>query len=308
MAQELFLSSQDLRDPYREEAYARCHEEQGAPFYLPQWDTWLLRRPIPGQNREDATGFYPACRLGAQAHLKAGLEALSQQGMVSLSLVTDAFQDSTSLLREASVHRIFKTHYLVDLQEPAPLQFSRHHTYEIRRSPCEGAVISFKDYLGEWMDLYTHLGERHHLSQGGQLSAKYFERLTEVPQLVAVGGFLEKKLVSMHVWIHDGTHVFSHVAASDPVGYDTGAAYVVNKTALHFFASHPQFSFQAIDLGGCVGPKDDPTQGLARFKKGFSNHTAPVYLCGYVLDREAYHRLSPSPSPASDYFPAYRAL
>lgn len=295
-----------LIDPYRSESYARCHETQGEPFYVAPWDTWLLRRPIEGTSYYDAISLYPSCRLPHLASIEKGLECLRQQKLVSLTLVTDPFQNPQFLLERASFKRFFKTHYLVDLTRLHYMTFSRHHRYEIRKSPCRSALLSFPDYLEEWMGLYAHLSQRHDFSPEGTLPRSYFEALTHVPQVVAVGSFLEEKLVSMHLWVHDGTHVFSHLAASHPNGYAQGAAYGIYHTAIEFFGSHKEFPFKAMDLGGCAGPHDDPANGLVRFKKGFSNQEIPVYVCGYILDPEVYLHLRGSNPGNDSFFPIYR--
>ena len=63
-----------------------------------------------------------------------------------------------------------------------------------------------------------------------------------------------------------------------------------------------------LDLGGAAGLENAPTDGLSQFKRGWSNATRLVYLCGRVLDPQAYGRICERQGTGDmDYFPAYRA-
>jgi hypothetical protein len=59
-------------------------------------------------------------------------------------------------------------------------------------------------------------------------------------------------------------------------------------------------------LGGGAGTHS-ASEGLCRFKKGWSSQTRPAYFCGRILDRARYDALvARSASPTTTYFPAYR--
>ena len=52
---------------------------------------------------------------------------------------------------------------------------------------------------------------------------------------------------------------------------------------------------------------DDPQDGLAQFKKGWSNSQRTVYFCGHVFDRERYEALCQREQIAdAGFFPTYR--
>ncbi len=57
-----------------------------------------------------------------------------------------------------------------------------------------------------------------------------------------------------------------------------------------------------VNLGGGVGARDD---GLVRFKRGWATEERVAHLCGRILDRAAYERLTRSGT--FGWFPAYRA-
>jgi hypothetical protein len=95
----------------------------------------------------------------------------------------------------------------------------------------------------------------------------------------------------------------SHLAASSEEGYALGAGYAVNDGSIDILTGESLLNF-----GGTVGSGDDAGAGLSQFKRGFANATAPSYLCGSVLDRDAYASLTRQAGAenAIDYFPAYR--
>ena len=79
------------------------------------------------------------------------------------------------------------------------------------------------------------------------------------------------------------------------------AAYAIYDHAIRLFGDR-----KAVDFGGGVGLEDIPDDGLAGFKKGFSNRTETCFLCGKILDRNVYHELSLAHRDES-FFPGYRA-
>ena len=56
---------------------------------LPEWQTALLKRSIPGTEWFDALGCYPLTVFGPEADLQAGRERLRAAGLVSVALVPD---------------------------------------------------------------------------------------------------------------------------------------------------------------------------------------------------------------------------
>src|SRR5205823_2034386 len=115
---------------------------------------------------------------------------------------------------------------------------------------------------------------------------------------------LDGALVSAHIWVSDGQRVHSHLAASSTEGYAAGAAYAVYDASIRHFSRS-----ELLNFGGGAGNRDDPNDGLASFKRHFSNATAPAYICGEILDEARYGKLVERSGAAADeaFFPAYRA-
>jgi hypothetical protein len=312
--------------PYATEAYARSLSHWGETFRVPEWGCDVLLREVvaapdggavprrgavPRSGTElvrgvDAAGTYPIAVLPADADLGRGLERLRQHGVISVTLVMDDFHRPPleELRRHFSVVRPFKTHHI--RRTALPFAYDKHHRYEVRRSLHKVMAMPFDlgHQVGEWAALYGDLMRRHDLSGIHDFSADHYEALGRMAGVTAIGAFVGERLVSAHLWVSDGRCVHSHLAASNSEGYELNAAYAVYDASIRHFADA-----ELLNFGGGAGVSDDPSDGLARFKRGFANDTAPAYVCGAVLDAVRYDELVRHNGVAPDtlFFPAYRA-
>ena len=56
-----------------------------------------------------------------------------------------------------------------------------------------------------------------------------------------------------------------------------------------------------------MGVHCNKTDGLSRFKEGWSSDTRTAYFCGHIFDRDRYAELTSDINISeTDYFPAYR--
>jgi len=293
--------------PYASLAYSRSIGHWGQAFEVPEWGSTVISRVIDEFDLCDAAGPYPLTVLCPKADLAGGLERLRQAGFVSVTLVLDDFHrpSLTELESGFDLVRPFKTHYIVNraVEEALP---TRHHRYEIRKALAAVRVERFplSRYLEQWVSLYGHLIQRHALQGIHNFPRCHHETLATLPGVTAVGAFLDDVLLAAHLWVEADGFVHSHLAASSEQGYALGAAYAINDASIKLFSSA-----HIVNLGGGAGHGDDPSDGLARFKKGFVNATARSYICGKILDVEAYRRLSDlkTPTAESGFFPAYRS-
>jgi len=288
--------------PYSSAAFAALHGAWGEPLWVPEWETHVIQRPIPGGG-QDGAGCYPLTPLSSEADLEAGCERLRAAGLVSLVLVLDplARPPQHALQQTFDLARPFKTHYLVD---PAAGGYrpSRHHRYEIRvaQRSVEARPFELRAHLPAWQALYTNLVRRKGISGLLDFPSSAFAGLAELPGLVSIGAFRGEELLSAHLWIQGPAGVTSHLAASSPDGYACRAAYAVYDASLRHFAG------VAVNLGGGPGTENDPDTGLARFKRGFANDERQSWLCGKILDPSAYAELTGEGLTAGGFFPAYR--
>jgi hypothetical protein len=292
-----------MTHPYATEAYARSLGHVGDAFAAPEWDSHLLSRLTPDGRSRDATGPYPLTVIAPGADLVGGLERLRAAGLVSVVLVVDErLRPPLPALEMAfDFARAFKSHFLLD-RSLGPLAYGKHHRYELKRALArvEAREIALADHLPAWQALYGELAARHGLTGVHAFPAAHHQGLAELPGVRTFAAFVEGRLVSAHVFVTHEGYAVSHLAASAAEGYATGAAYAVNDLAVSTLGD-----CEVINFGGGAGFTDDPSDGLVRFKKGFSNTAAPSYLCGKVLDGAAYEMLSAG-FGQNGFFPAYR--
>jgi hypothetical protein len=292
-----------MTHPYARAAYAESLAHAGEAFAVPEWDGHVLVRPTPDGSRRDAIGPYPLTALPPDADLAGGLERLARAGLVSVVLVADdRLRPAPEALEKAfGFVRPFKSHYLHDggLGPPA---YGKHHRYELKRalSRVEAREIVLADHLPAWQALYGELAARHGLTGLHAFPAAHHRALAQSPGVRAFGAFAEGRLVCAHLFVTHEGYAISHLAASAPQGYATGAAYAVNDLAVANLTD-----CGVINFGGGAGTGEDPNDGLVRFKRGFSNRTAPAWLCGKVLDPAGYEMLSRGFADGG-FFPAYR--
>lgn len=292
-----------MTHPYALAAYARSLAHVGRACPVPEWDSHVLTRPTPQGGRQDAIGPYPLTVIAKDADVAAGLARLKAVGLVSVVTVLDdrLRPDLAALEAAFDTVRRFKSHYVHDRTQ-GPIVYDKHHRYEIRRALTRVSAreITLSDHRPAWAALYGQLADRHGLGGLHDFPLAHHAALAALPGLRAFGAFIEGDLVSAHLFVTHGGYAVSHLAASAPEGYRTGAAYAVNDLALAELTD-----CDAINFGGGAGFGDDPADGLVRFKKGFSNQVAPAWLCGAILDHTAYQNLSAGHADGR-FFPAYR--
>jgi hypothetical protein len=297
-----------LTSGYLHADYARALAAFGQPVFLPNAGGWVLKRAIPNSIRTDAMSCYPlfACRDWQQ--LAGDLEALERADeLVSLTVVTDPFGSyGLSDLRQAfhDLVRPFKEHFVVDLSQPLSRRVCAHHrrnahqalaVLEIER--CEPESV-----LGEWLTLYDHLIQRHGIEGVATFSRESFARQLQVLGITVFRARQQGETVGMTLWYRCGDRAYYHLAAYSPRGYELKASFALFWQAGETFARE---GVRWLALG--AGLDEDAADGLTRFKRGWATGTRTAYLCGRILDRQAYAALAFSAGITSEiYFPAYR--
>lgn len=296
-----------MSGPYGRRSYAESlagDRDRVAPL----WDGHVLLRSVPGGDGIDAASPYPMGGFDAQTDPGAGVEAMRAVGAVSLSVVADPFNppDPAWMARHADVYRRLKTHYVLD-RDAGPFAPSKHHRYEIRRARRQVTVdrVDLAEVMPRWEHLYGHLSDRHEIAAGSRLGARHFAALAADPQALVLAARVAGEIVAMSIWLSDGEVAHNHLGASSEAGYAAGAGYALYAAAIEALPD-----CRVLDLGGAPGLTDDPSHGLARFKRGFANAELATWLSGFILDRAAYDAAvaASGVDPSTGYFPAYRGL
>ena len=292
---------------YASLAYARTLSHAGQPWFVPEWGTHVLLRPVPGAaGRVDAMGPYPLCTLAPDADIPAGLGALRDAGAVSIVLVADplAGPRAATLARDFPICRPFKTHWLIDRDVGAPTP-SKHHRDRIRRGQRHATArrVSLQDpaWQARWGQLYAGLAARRGITGVQDFPPAAFAALARLDgdQLVAIAAEGNGDVLAMQLWMRHGDRAYSHLTATSETGRRLGATYVAYAAAVEELAGS-----RVLNLGGGSGDSDDLHDTLAAFKRGFANASAPAHLCAAVLDAVAYANLAAGTD--GSYFPAYR--
>jgi|KBSMisStandDraft_5_1062788.scaffolds.fasta_scaffold18153_1 hypothetical protein len=293
---------------YRHPHYAQSLAEFGRPRLLRGSGGWILEREIPGTKARDAMGCYPLFCCRDWSALEDDLAQIKSE-LVSLVLVTDPFGDYSEALLGRTFPDLavrFKEHFVSDLRRDTNSFVTRHHQYYARKAVEKVAVERCVDpasMLNEWSALYDHLVARHGLAGIKTFSRASFAQQLNVPGMVMLRATHEGETVGAQLfYLQDGV-MFSHLAASSGRGYELMAAYALAWQALKFFAGDADW----IDWGAGAGLGTQGSEGLTRFKRGWSSAIRPAYLCGRIFDPVKYDELAQHKrSDITSYFPAYR--
>lgn len=293
---------------YNHPDYAASLAEFGTPRLLPRSGGWVLERPVGGVPARDAMGCYPLFTCLDWSGLAADLAELADD-LVCISLVADPFGDHrVDELRGWFTDRFlpFKQHYVAELSRRPQEIVSSHHRYYSRRALAQVEVERCDrplQFLDEWADLYGQLVKRRGLTGIRAFSRRAFELQLAVPGMVMLRARQGGRTVSAHLWCLQGPIGYSHLAATDPLGYRLMAPYALHWFALETFSGEVRW----LDFAGAAGLDPQGADGLARFKKGWSTDTRTAYFCGRIFDQRLYDEALAGQRPsARDYFPAYR--
>jgi hypothetical protein len=293
---------------YGHEDYVRSLAEFGSPRSLDRSGGWVLERPVPGApGLRDAAGCYPLFTCRDWFALGEDLADLRASDLVSVVLVADplTLPADIDLARHfGGVCLPWKDHYLVDLG--ADHEPSTHHRRNARRFLRHATVEVVDDptaWLDTWCSLYAQLVARHAITGAACFSRESFARQLALPGAVLLrAATADDATAGLQIWFVDGPHAWHHLSAYGAEGYRWGgASYALVAAALDHLREH---GVREVDLGSGAGLAHDTEDGLSRFKRGWSTHARPAWLCGAVLDPAGYAELAgDDPGP---YFPAYR--
>ena len=297
---------------YAGAAYPATLSHVGTPRALERSGAWCLLRPIGDSGRVDAAGPYPFLVCHAWDRLPDDLASLADDrdaGVVSVTTVTDPLaeiDDATLGNAFPDLCRPYKSHYVIDLAAgPPPLD--EHHRRNVRLGRRETTVEVLDRAVGwadDWVRLYGHLVERHAISGPAAFPAESLRAQLAIPGMLAVRAVHEGAVVGMTLWAVHDDRAYYHLGAYDETGYRVRASYAMFAEVVGTLAAR---GVRRVGLGAGAGTHA-ASAGLERFKRGWATGTAPVRLCGRILDRVAYARLGgPAEAARASFFPAYRA-
>jgi len=223
--------------------------------------------------------------------------------------VTDPFGDYTeSYLQQCfDVVTPFKKHFVVDLSRPVDALISAHHRRNVKKGLRQVSVERCEDpaqFINEWTSLYDTLIRRHRIKGVSVFSESSFKHQLDVPGIVAFRAIHDETVVGMLLWYVQGEVGYYHLGAFSDLGYELRASFALFWTAIEYFTN---IGLKWLSLGAGAGIQGGGTDGLTRFKKGWSVGAHTAYFCGRVFDGAKYSEIVEAKNiPETDYFPAYR--
>jgi hypothetical protein len=295
-------------DLYGTPEYARTCAHLGTPRTLPRSGVTILVREVPGEpGAFDARAPYPLLHTEAWEALAADL-ADTHDLLSFVGVVDPACTPSPTRLTHVFPDRLaaFKPHHIVRLGDwPALARVDATHRRKARRAAAQvevEVVESPSAHTADWIRMYASLRARHGFGGAADFPDVALAAQLALPGMMLVRALRDDHVVSMSTWCVDGTRAHYHLGASNPAGYEVGAAYAVFAFALEELSSR---GVTWVDLGGSAGAHD-ADDGLARFKRGWASETETAWLGGRVLDASGYRTIAQG-HDASEWFPAYRA-
>ena len=293
---------------YAGEEYARSLTQIGEALPLTKSGGWILTRGLNGERDRDATGCYPLFSCKEWSRLDDDLQNLPND-IVAVSLVADPAADVTMASLEKAFPDVcyhYKDHFFADLTRPLTSFVSEHHQRNAKRSSKTLRIEMLAnpvEYLSNWIGFYDQLIARHQITGQAAFSSFSFEKQLQVPGIRAFAAWKGEEMVGMILWMVTAETAYYHLASYSDLGYETKASFALFWHCLEVFAAE---GISRAAFGGGAGTVKS-SEGLNRFKAGWSCEVRPAFLCGRILNRPRYLEIvTRSGQNASSYFPAYR--
>lgn len=290
---------------YSDPKYLASLVEFGEPVRLPESGAGLLIQAIPSSNLQDARGAYPLFACSDWDRLPDELERLDVP-WVSIVAIPDPFTAPPTGLVKAfpDLCRPYKDHLVVRMRGRYEGPWPEGHRRNLRKAAqtVEVERVSVgQDAIEDWLILYAELCARRSVSGIAAFSEHAFRSQFAIPSLRIYRATVGSRVVGMALWLREGDRAYYHLGTANGEGRESGAMFALFDQALNDFAHD---GIERVHLGAGAGIYADANDGLARFKTGWANESVQAYLCGRILDRQAYADLSNWHE--SDFFPAYR--
>lgn len=289
--------------------YARSLAEFGEVITLAHSGIHLLKRDIDGVHH-DLCGLYPYSMASDWSALALDLESLREGDAVSLVLVTDPFAAEHwdwPTLAGWDVCRKFKTHQMVDLRRDWRNERKKGHRYLTRRALAQQCVEVARDpteYADLLWQIYRRTIKRFGLMGIQRMSAASIAAQLEVPGATLVISSDDQGITGAILCFDHDCSSNGHLAFLSDRAEKMGTSYALYHGCLD---AAEQRQCRTFNFGSAAGTKDDPDDGLFRFKRRWANHQAETWLCGMILDEDRYAMLNgKTRASAKGFFPGYR--
>lgn len=293
---------------YASRRYVQSLAEFGSPVQLSRSGGWLLAAGIGDNGLRDAFGPYPTFTVEHPEYLDQDLAALKDD-LVSVYVVSDPLRDDQlrHFVTAFDFVRLYKPHYVVDLDIGFGRYLRRHHRRYAGRALAQVEIVRAADpasHIDEWTALYAELCGRHRITGLRRFSAASFAVQLTVPGCHYFRALHEGEVVGGFICYLDRGRAYAHLISTTPPGQTLLAQYALYWTAIEYFRGKARL----FNLGGVPGGMNASASGLSFFKSGWSTSQRSAMFCGRILNKPLYERLSAAnQSQAAEHFPAYRS-
>lgn len=294
---------------YGHPLYAASFQSISQPMELKRSGAWILKRKIIGTSSYDAMGCYPLFCCRDWSSLKQDFKDLNKN-IFTLAVVTDPFgeykyEDLQNIFNHIAAP--YKEHFVIDLSQEPRTYISSHHQRNARKALKNVRVESSsqpKQLAKTWLKLYQHLIQRHEIEGIAAFSAQALTDQLSVPGIKVFCAMEGSSVIGMMLWYVQQEVAYYHLAAYTDRGYKLKASFALLQKAINDFSAT---GLSWISLGAGAGVQGDATDGLSRFKQGWSTGARLAYFCGHVFDQERYAQLLKERRvKEGHFFPAYR--
>ena len=265
--------------PFCSEKYIEAFKEGDVtPMAVPEWGTYvLIRGGQGGQGPKQATGLEPCASLDPGCDLRGGLDRLKHAGVGSLSLITDPlWQPPLEALQETfNLCRPLKLNFIIDRKKGVRIRKRHRNRINKARNQCQVETVRLTDHFETWWQLYESLVSGKQIKESS--SRFHFEKLAELDELTTIAVRLDGEITAMTLWVRYRDKLYFHSSACSEKGYEAFATHAAYDEAIKIFED-----CRYVNLGATIGFVDS-NQGLAEFKRGFSNDTLQNYFCSAIL-------------------------
>ena len=294
---------------YLSPAYAQSFAEFGEIVVLPESGIPLLKRPI-ADDLFDLVGLYPYTMCADWTKLRLDRPFLEKSGAVSVVFVVDPFAAPGCLqaLEGFSVLRPMKTHLVVDVGSDWRSRTSataRRYVRKARELQTFARVPADSHHADALWAMYQTTIRRHAVTGLARLSRDAIARQLDVEGAVLVLATQGPRMLGAILGYRHGETANAHLFFLSQGARAAHSSYGLIDATL---AAFEDIGCRQVNLGGVAGARDDPSGGLYRFKQNWAGETRTAFLCGEVLQPQAYATLAQrSGNPQEAYFPRYRA-
>jgi hypothetical protein len=292
---------------YLSEKYAQSLSELGTPLFLEESQGWIIKRSI--NHYYDGMGCYPLFCCQDWSKIPLDITQIKSE-IISLALVADPFGN----YRENDLRKTFsdvcfayKEHFVIDLKKDKKDFVIEHHQRNAKKALKLLQIQSNQEgesYLDNWNRLYNNLIEKHNIKGISKFSPKSFEKQLQVSGLQVFSAIYGSETIGILLWYIQNDIAYYHLGAYSELGYIYKASFALFWYAIDYFCAK---GLNWLNLGAGAGFKNDQTDGLTRFKKGWSTETKTAYFCGKIFDLYKYNELIKFHDLKNTaYFPAYR--